>query len=538
MLNKLRLKFVALNMILVTLVLVSAFSTICYLDYRTRLDEVYSTLDTALLYATTSLYDSHSSNMINGSAQLSFELNILGSMADPSSDSESNASSSSSAPQPSTAASASASSSASASASTSSSSSASSSARSPESGPSTEATASTEPITASVEGQHINEDTVINDGTTPAPPTPITNETQPLEIGGKGDHSPVTIPVAVYVVDGNGTISSVGDLTTASVTEGIREQAITDASEAGESTGYLNDVGLYYAKRTAFGQLCVAFADKSSVSSWQSLALMLTVIGAFTLLAFLIINLFFARWILRPVEAAWESQRQFTADASHELKTPLTVILANMAILKSHPDETIREQLQWIESTETEGEHMQLMVNDMLNLARPKEQQAAALESHMTDVDMSDLLEGDVLQFESVAFERGITITSDLDANVHVNGDEMRLHRLTSTLIDNACKYAEEGGKVTVHLRKKAKEAEFIVHNTGSHIGEEDLPHVFDRFYRADKARTRETSSGPASFGLGLSIARDVALEHGGDITVTSDPDYGTTFTATLPLAK
>lgn len=517
MLKKLRLKFVALNMILVTLVLVAAFSTICYLDYRTRLDEMYSTLDTALLYATTSLYDSHSSNMINGSAQLSFELNILGSMVGSSADSGQKATSSSMASSATSRSSASTSSAASADSAT----------------PADGTTDSTEVVAAPEEGQRINED---------APVTPqITNETQPLEIGGKGGkggRTSAAIPIAVYVVSNNGTISSVADLTTASVTKGIRENAISEAGAAEAPTGYLNDVGLFYAKRMAFGQLCVAFADESSVSSWRSLALTLTMIGAITLVAFLIINLFFARWILRPVEEAWRSQQQFTADASHELKTPLTVILANMAILKSHPDETIREQLQWIESTETEGEHMQLMVNDMLNLARPKEQQTASLESSMTEVDMSDLLEGDVLQFESVAFERGITITSDLDANVRVNGDEMRLHRLTSTLIDNACKYAEEGGEVTVRLYKGTKDAEFTVHNTGSYIGEEDLPHVFDRFYRADKSRTRDAGSGPGSFGLGLSIARDVALEHGGDITVASDPDRGTTFAATLPLSK
>lgn len=518
MLNKLRLKFVALNMILVTLVLVAAFSTICYLDYRTRLDEVYSTLDTALLYATTSLYDSHSSNMINGSAQLSFELNILGNMVGSPSDSAAKTSSSSSeAANSRTAPSSSSAQTADPTATTSSA--------------ATNAIGADDPVAAE-NGEHISEDA-------PVVPPQITNETQPLEIGGnKGGRASAAIPIAVYVVNANGTVSSVTDLTTASVTEGVRERAISNASDADDPTGYLNDVGLYYAKRMAFGQLCVAFADESSVSSWRSLALTLTVIGAITLLAFLVINLFFARWILRPVEEAWRSQQQFTADASHELKTPLTVILANMAILKSKPDATIGEQLQWIESTETEGEHMQLMVNDMLNLARPKEQRREALESHMTDVDMSDLLEGDVLQFESVAFERGITITSDLDANVHVNGDEMRLHRLTSTLIDNACKYAEEGGEVTVYLRKGAKEATFTVHNTGSHISDEDLPHVFDRFYRADKARTRDASNGPGSFGLGLSIARDVALEHGGDIVVASDPERGTTFTATLPLTK
>ncbi len=171
---------------------------------------------------------------------------------------------------------------------------------------------------------------------------------------------------------------------------------------------------------------------------------------------------------------------------------------------------------------------MRQMINDMLDLAKPE---AMRTPKVLSDIDLTDLLEGDALQFESVAFERGIDLHMDIQQGVHLKGDVMRLHRLTSTLIDNACKYADEGGRVDVRLSSDSREMRLTVHNTGAIIAPEDLPHVFDRFYRADKARTRESGS----YGLGLAIARDVAREHGGDIVATSAEGEGTTFTVTLP---
>ena len=241
--------------------------------------------------------------------------------------------------------------------------------------------------------------------------------------------------MAVYVVSADGKVSVLSQLTSASIAEDVRVQAISQATKASEDNGFLRDAGLYYAKRTAFGSLCIAFADPGAVSSWQGLAWMLVGIGACTLVAFFAISIFFSRWAFKPVEASWKAQQQFTADASHELKTPLTVILANMQILQSHPEDTIASQSQWIESTQVEGESMRQMINDMLDLAKPEALRAPKV---LSDVDLTDLLEGDALQFESVAFERGIELEMNIQQGVHVQGDVMRLHRLTSTLIDNA----------------------------------------------------------------------------------------------------
>ncbi len=500
MLKQLRIKFVALNMVLAALILVVAFSTVCYLDYRTRIDTMYSSLEDALQYATASLYDSHSSNVLTGPVPLTLNLTtvelerigaegVLGPAGEEGEGSDENG----------------------------------------EGQGDGQASDQGEGASQEGQGQDAAEGGEGIDDASAADSSSTSNaaSAQP-QIGGSSRRDTIVTPMAVYVIDAQGKLSVLSQLTSASIAEDVREQAITEAMTAGDAHGYLVDEGLYFAKRAAFGSLCIAFADAGSISSWKDLAWTLTGIGLCTLGAFLVIALFFSRWAFKPVEAAWKAQQQFTADASHELKTPLTVILANMQILASHPQDTIASQSQWIESTQTEGESMRQMINDMLDLAKPE---AMRTPKVLSDIDLTDLLEGDALQFESVAFERGIDLHMDIQQGVHLKGDVMRLHRLTSTLIDNACKYADEGGRVDVRLSSDSREMRLTVHNTGAIIAPEDLPHVFDRFYRADKARTRESGS----YGLGLAIARDVAREHGGDIVATSAEGEGTTFTVTLP---
>lgn len=348
------------------------------------------------------------------------------------------------------------------------------------------------------------------------------------EIGTRND---VIIPIAVYLVKSDGVYTALGDYASASISHSLLLQANAEALAFPGTNGLLDDVGLYFERRETSNGTLVAYADESNVNAWQSLAWTLAGVGTGVLLAFLVINIFFSWWALRPTQRAWDQQTQFVADASHELKTPLTVILANMAIVRSQPEATVAEQAQWLESTQTEAERMQQLVNDMLDLARPDN--ATRAELPHIPVDLSDLTETEVLQFESVAFERGITLESGVTPGVHVMGNPARLQRMISTLIDNACKYADDDGRVDVTLAiARGRDAKLTVRNTGAPIAADDLPHVFDRFYRADKART----SGTGGYGLGLAIAREIAREHNGDITVESSEGTGTAFTVKLPV--
>ena len=174
---------------------------------------------------------------------------------------------------------------------------------------------------------------------------------------------------------------------------------------------------------------------------------------------------------------------------------------------------------------------MQELVGDMLALAQAESAEA----QQRTRVDLSDLVSKEALQFESVAFERGIDMAEDVADGVAVDGDARKLEKLAGTLIDNACKYAGDGGTVRIALSVEGRKAVLSVRNTGPTIPPEDIEHIFDRFYRADKARTRDNTG---SFGLGLAIAREAAESHGGSIRAKSSDAEGTVFTVTLPLAK
>ena len=358
----------------------------------------------------------------------------------------------------------------------------------------------------------------------------------PPTIGGRERDGGQVIPMALFSVSVDGAMTALGRYNTASISQDVLEQAGQQLAGADEGFGSLSDLGLFYVKRQAGGVMYLAFADMGSASGWRTLAATLAVVEVAALAVFFVISLFFSRWALRPVARAWTQQRRFVADASHDLKTPLTVILANTSIALEHPERSVASQSQWLESTQHEAEAMQGLVGDLLALAKMDEEEAAAQSGAarpaFEEVDLSDVLEGEVLQFESVAFERGVKLESQVEPGIELRGNEQRLRRLAGTLIDNACKYVDDGGAVDVSLSRSGKQARLAVRNTGAPISPEDLPHVFDRFYRADKART----GGAGGHGLGLAIARAIAEEHGGTLTASSTQAEGTVFTATLPL--
>lgn len=334
------------------------------------------------------------------------------------------------------------------------------------------------------------------------------------------------IAVLSILIDEEGTILETYQ-SNAAMSEDILISAAKRAAEAGGSTGTLGDLNLSYMKKHTVGGIRVAFADITYLySAMRSLILTALLIGALSMIAFFFISLFLANWALRPVEGAWLQQQRFIADASHELKTPLTVILANNSILRAHPEDTVRQQEKWINSTQDEAEHMKTLVDNLLFLARSD---AAEVKSVLSQLDLSELVWGALLQFEPVAFEKNITLTSAVASDLKVCGDRAQLKQLIHILLDNACKYAGADGAVRVSLYKHCGII-LEVHNTGLPISENDLPHIFERFYRSDKARGRE-----GGYGLGLSIAKSIADRHKSQISVLSSAEAGTTFSVRFP---
>lgn len=335
------------------------------------------------------------------------------------------------------------------------------------------------------------------------------------------------IPAFCAVLDSRGRVL-LAVSSSAEVNEEDVTRAVAGALAAGTTSGELKDQNLRFLMERRGLWLNMAFAglewEQASFRRQAFTALM--VLGA-ALAGFFVVSLFLSRWLVRPAEESWRRQRQFVADASHELKTPITVLLADADILLSHPGDTIADQRRWVEHIRDEGLRMKELVGDLLFLARGD---AAGPERPQGRVDLSRVCEGCVMSFEPVAFEAGLALNSDIAPGVSVTGNEEELRRLCAILLDNACKYGESGGTVTVTLTA-ADRAVLTVHNTGEPIPAETQPRLFERFYRADAARTREQGG----YGLGLSIAAAIAERHRGKISLHSAQGEGTAFTVVLP---
>ena len=294
--------------------------------------------------------------------------------------------------------------------------------------------------------------------------------------------------------------------------------------------GYDKEYSLrYLASQRKDGARYIVFAD-ISYEQTEARSFVLISLGVFTgaMLLFLLLSHYLAIWALAPAEKAWEQQNRFVADASHELKTPLTVILANLDILSSHPDSTIREQRQWIRNTREEAERMRDLIQDLLFLAKSD---ANALPVLTAEVDMTDCAEDRALNFEAVAFENDVTLDTEIENGLKVTGSESQLKQLLTILLDNAVKYTGPKGRVLMKVFRKQDKVIVSVNNTGEPISAEDLPHIFERFSRPDKSRARADGG----CGLGLSIAENIVQQHNGTITCTSSREEGTTFRVELP---
>lgn len=209
------------------------------------------------------------------------------------------------------------------------------------------------------------------------------------------------------------------------------------------------------------------------------------------------------------------------ADASHELKTPLTVILANNNIMMSHKDSKVEEEIKWLQSTEEEARHMKNLIDQMLFLAKSD---AESSKTELTKVNVSEVIEAASLNFEPIAFEKGILLDCEIEPDIITYSNETMLNQLSHILIDNAIKYSVIDGIVKIKLSKLNNKIIFSVNNKGNVISKDELAHIFDRFYRAEKSRTTK------GYGLGLSIAQNITNSIGGKISVESNEQNGTTF--------
>lgn len=343
--------------------------------------------------------------------------------------------------------------------------------------------------------------------------------------GTVGADSMLTITVDV---SGGGVMLSRSE-SPVDIDEDDLNEVIQQAMSSDDAHGY--DMGRHVAwatKTTAYGlriALCDTYSRDQALKKQAVSSLSIFIVSLGLLYG---VCRWFATWAVRPVEKAWDAQRRFISDASHELKTPLAVIIANTQILQRSGG-VAADDKRWVDSTADEADHMKGLVEDLLTLARADEAKAGtvAAAGTMVDVDLSAVVEESALEFDAVAFERGCQIESKTSEKIMVKGDRGQLSRVVHTLLDNATKYAAKGSAVKVSLTREGKRAHLSVNNAGAAIDPEDLSHIFDRFYRTDKARSREETGG---FGLGLAIAKSIVEASGGKIWAESTATDGTTF--------
>jgi signal transduction histidine kinase len=234
---------------------------------------------------------------------------------------------------------------------------------------------------------------------------------------------------------------------------------------------------------------------------------------------------------LQPIKTAMDKQQEFVADASHELRTPLSLIRANAEILKREADSPVSANLESVQDIINETDRLANLVGQMLTLAKADTGQTPIA---MEPVDLAVLAKDTAREMGLLADENDIAIEAHTNGPAIVEGDELRLRELLTILIDNSLKYSDPGGHVDVSVRGIGGKALIEVRDNGRGIPREALPRIFERFYRADKARSRELGGA----GLGLAIAKWTAETHKGSIRIDSEMGRGTTVTVELPLVS
>lgn len=340
--------------------------------------------------------------------------------------------------------------------------------------------------------------------------------------------SEISLPYFVLKIDSFGNILATGggyyDLSDGD----FLAEVLTQALNSGGSSGKIEKYHLRFLWVEGFASQRIVFADTSAEeATLTGLVRTCVMVGVLAMAAFFGLSVLFARWAIHPVEQAWQQQKQFVADASHELKTPITVILTNAELLQSE-EYSETDKAKFSSSILQMAQQMRSLVERLLTLARMDND---ASNMVMENLDFSGLVEDSLLPFEPVYFERGLMLESDIAPNLFVKGSRDHLRQVMDILLDNARKYSDSGS-VWVRLTQADHRVLLCVSNPGPAMEKQELEDIFKRFYRGDKARSRD-----GGYGLGLPIARSITQEHGGKLWAESR-DGMNIFSLSLPLME
>ena len=273
--------------------------------------------------------------------------------------------------------------------------------------------------------------------------------------------------------------------------------------KSGRNNGTENNLAFY--KTDKDGYTLVSFMDNTVINESATTLFRYTLIfGGVALVLFFFLSMYLAKRIVNPLEESYQKQKQFISDAGHELKTPVSVVSANAELLSREIGDN-----QWLQNIQYENERMGMLVGQLLDLARTEN-----VAPQMEHIDFSRLVAGEALPFESVAFEKGLNLNTNIASDIGVVGNSTQLKQIVSILLDNAIRHSKGGGEVWLTLTKEHGFAKLSVINKGDEIPAEHREQIFERFYRVDTARNGEDKH----YGLGLAIAKAIATSHKGHI--------------------
>lgn len=344
---------------------------------------------------------------------------------------------------------------------------------------------------------------------------------------GRAPDNEVRLPFFTVQISSQGELITADggyfDLTDREYLQKIVNLALSDRAESGE----LKEYNLRYLKTTSPRGYSIVFSDTATeAATLKNMLYSCLVIFLAAMLLFFGISVLLSRWTIKPVAKAWDQQRQFVADASHELKTPLAVIMANAELMQNE-DACQEEHRKYAGNILSMTYQMRSLVESMLEMARVDN---GTLQMNMTDLDFSQLAQDAVLSFQLLYEEKEQGLRSAIAEGIRLRGSEQHLYQVMDVLLDNALKYSTPNGMVTVELNRQARSCVLSVSGPGEPISQEDMKNIFKRFYRIDKARSMN-----GSYGLGLSIAQSVVEAHKGKIWAESRNGYNI-FYVRLPI--
>ena len=288
-------------------------------------------------------------------------------------------------------------------------------------------------------------------------------------------------------------------------TDADLERLAKQIIKSNKNNGTENNLTFYKVDKG--GYLLVAFMDNTVINESAMTLLRYTLIfGGIALVLFFFLSVYLARRIVNPLEESYQKQKQFISDAGHELKTPVSVVNANAELLSREIGDN-----QWLQNIQYENERMGMLVGQLLELARTEN-----VTPQMENIDFSRLVAGEALPFESVAFEKGLNLNTNITNGIAVFGNSAQLKQIVSILLDNAIRHSKEQCEVRLTLTKEHGVAKLSVINKGDEIPAEQRQQIFERFYRVDTARNGEDRH----YGLGLAIAKAITASHKGQIEV------------------